>query len=170
MAKFEKGNEFWIFREGNGKFKTYTLKEWCEVLVAYFEHMKTQKWDVLEPIKSGESAGTVMKIPVQVPLTRKGLAVFACISEDTIRNYASNKPPYIDYFEVTNAALQMIDNNQIEGALINAYNSNLVARIQGIKENTDVTTQGEKINHQTIDFGKIPTDLLIQLKDSLKDE
>jgi len=50
------------------------------------------------------------------------------------------------------------------------YNPSITQRLNGLVEKTDVTTQGEKLNHQTIDFGKIPTDLLIQLKDSLKDE
>jgi hypothetical protein len=38
-----------------------------------------------------------------------------------------------------------IDTQQLEGAMVGVFNSNLVARLQGIKDHSDVTTNGKEI-------------------------
>lgn len=140
-------------RKFNFSNKKYNPQEWELKLKEYFEFMSTQTWTRHEAIKSGDRAGELIEIPIRTPLTRHNLCIFAEISEETLRNYASNKPGYEDHFEVTTQALKYIDNNQIEGALVGAYNSNLVARIQGIKENTDHTTNGKDLNPTVIQWG-----------------
>lgn len=145
---FEKGNQFYKFRLTNGKFKKYTPEEWGIKLAEYFDYMASQSWIKNEAIKSGDLAGTTMQVETAMPLSRKSLAVFAEISEDTLRNYASNKDEYTDYFDLTTQALNIIDSNQIDGALIGAYNTNLVARLQGLKDEHDHTTNGKEINNQ----------------------
>ncbi len=147
MAQFEKGNQMYLFRLTDGKFKKYTPEEWGIKLKEYFEFMSNQYWYKSEAIKSGDLAGTTMQVETKTPLSRKSLAVFAEISEDTIKNYASNKEGYTDYFDLTTQALNIIDSNQIDGALIGAYNTNLVARLQGIKEEIDHTTNGKDLNN-----------------------
>ena len=150
MKLFEKGNKMYLFRLTDGKFKKYTPDEWGIKLRDYFEYMSEQYWFKSEAIKSGDLAGTTMQVETKLPLSRKSLAVFAEISEDTLRNYASNKESYNDYFDLTTQALNIIDSNQIDGALIGAYNTNLVARLQGLKEEHDHTTNGKEINQVQI--------------------
>jgi hypothetical protein len=134
-------------RTFNFSNKKYNPEEWVLKLKEYFEFMKTQTWTKYESIKSGDMAGELISIPIRTPLTRDNLCIFAEISGDTLRNYASDKQGYENHFEVTRQALKYIDNNQLEGALVGAYNSNLVARLQGLKEEHDHTTNGKDLNN-----------------------
>ena len=54
-----------------------------------------------------------------------------------------------DFLGVVRAIEQTIDNQQIEHAMVGVFNSNLVARIQGIKDQTDVTTNGKELPSTT---------------------
>jgi hypothetical protein len=128
------------------KPNSYTPEDLCNKFNEYFEYMKTQIWNKTDAIKSGDMAGETIYIPVKTPLSRKGFCIFANISEDTLRNYASNKEAYTQYFDLCTRALDIIDNNQIEGAIVGVYNANIVARINGIKEQSDHTTNGKEIN------------------------
>jgi hypothetical protein len=47
-----------------------------------------------------------------------------------------------------------IRNDQIEGAIVGQYNNNIVARLNGLKENSDVTTNGKEINEIKINIIK----------------
>jgi len=146
MALFEQGNKNYLFRLTDGKFKAYTVNEWALKLSEYFDFMANDFWNKKESIKSGDLAGTTMDVPQQTPLSRKSLCIFAEISEQTLRNYASNEGTYVDYFDLTTHALNIIDNNQIEGALLGVYNTNLVARLQGIKDQTENINKNENTN------------------------
>lgn len=148
------GNKNYLFRLTDGKLKAYSVDEWALKLAAYFLFMANEFWQKKESIKSGDLAGRTMDVPVQTPLSRKSLCIFAEISEQTLRNYTSNEGAYIDYFDLTSHALTIIDNNQIEGAILGAYNPNIIARLQGLVDKTDVTTAGEKINQ--VQVFKVP--------------
>jgi hypothetical protein len=146
MALFQEGNQMYKFRLKNGRFKEYTPEEWSKKINEFFEYMSTQYWEIEEPIKSGELAGQCMTVRKKIPLTMKDLAVFAEIDEQTIRNYSSNKPEYSDYFDLTTQALNTINSNQVTGAILGVYNANIVARLQGLKEEVDHTTNGKELN------------------------
>jgi hypothetical protein len=154
-------------RSFNFSKKKYDAEQWEAKLKEYFEFMKTQTWIKYEAIKSGEMAGQLIPIPTPTPLTRKNLCIFAQISEETLRNYESNKEGYQNHFEVTTHALNIIDNNQIEGALVGAYNPNLVARLNGLSEKTENdnknTNQNTNINFDNLSAEEIK-DLLNENK------
>jgi hypothetical protein len=128
-------------RTFNKSEKAYNPEEWEQVLVNYFEFMKTQYWNKADAIRSGDRAGEIIYIPTQTPLTRGNLCAYASISYETLKNYASNKPGYENHFALTTRALELIDNNQIEGAMVGAFNSNLVARIQGLADKKEVNQE-----------------------------
>lgn len=157
-------------RSFNKSEKAYSPEEWEEVLVKYFEFMKTQYWNKAEAIKSGENAGKIVYVPIRTPLTKGNLAIFASISEDTIDNYASNKPGYENHFGITTRALKAIKNNQIEGALVGEFNSNLVARMQGIKDGQDIVTNGKDINQGITFITEVTTDVRGTNKDNTTTE
>ncbi len=130
------------------KPNSYTPESLCEKFNEYFEYMKTQTWQKTDAIKSGDMAGETIYIPVNTPLSRKGFCIFANICEDTLRNYASNKESYTQYFDLCKRALDIIDNNQIEGAIIGVYNPNIVARLNGLTDKQDITTDGKEITNK----------------------
>ena len=125
------------------KPNSYTPEQLCEKFNEYFQYMKTQTWQKTDAIKSGDMAGETIYIPIKTPLSRKGFCIFANISEQTLRNYASNDESYKEYFEVTTRALDIIDNNQIEGAIIGVYNPNIVARLNGLSDKKELEHSGE---------------------------
>jgi hypothetical protein len=149
------------------KPNSYTPEALCDKFNEYFEYMKTQTWQKTDAIKSGDMAGETIYIPINTPLSRKSFCIFANISEDTLRNYASNKESYTEYFEVTTRALDIIDNNQIEGAIVGVYNANIVARINGIKEQVDNTTNGKDLQPTQINVKALSTQ---DLKDLLNED
>jgi len=146
MAGAPIGNKNYLFRLTDGKLKSYSVNEWALKLKEYFDFMSNNFWYKQESIKSGDLAGQTIAVPIQTPLSRKSLCIFAQISHQTLINYASNTGSYIDYFELTTHALDIIDNNQIEGAMIGIFNSNLVARLQGIKDQTENINKNENSN------------------------
>ena len=143
---FEEGNQLYKFRLKDGKYKKYTIDEWLNKVIEYFEYMSTSVWLKNEAIKSGDMAGQCMQVKASTPLTRDSLAVFAGIHKTTIDNYASNKEGYEGYFDITNHALDIIDMNLKDGALLGFYNANLVARLQGIKDQTENINKNENTN------------------------
>jgi hypothetical protein len=149
------------------KPNSYTPESLCEKFNEYFEYMKTQTWQKTDAIKSGEMAGETIYIPINTPLSRKSFCIFANISEDTLRNYASNKESYTQYFDLTTRALEIIDNNQIEGAIVGVYNPNIVARLNGLSEKTENdnknTNQNTNINFDNLSAEEIK-DLLNENK------
>jgi hypothetical protein len=136
--------------------KTYTPDGLFEKFNEYFKYMETQVWFKTDAIKSGERAGEIINIPVKTPLSRKGFCVYAKMNEQTLRNYASGRAPYEDYFDLCACALDKIDNNQIEGALVGVYNHHIVARLNGLADHQDIVSNGEKLNQQII-VQTIPT-------------
>lgn len=88
------------------------------------------------------SAGEIVKVPTERPLTLVGFCVFADIVENTFREYERHD----EFLRVTTRARTVFANSQIEGALIGAYNPNIVARLQGLADRQDVTTNGKELN------------------------
>ena len=88
------------------------------------------------------SAGEIISVPTERPLTLVGFCVFAGIVENTFRAYEKQD----EFLSVTTRARATFAKSQIEGALIGAYNPNIVARLQGLAEKQDITSNGESIN------------------------
>jgi len=129
---------------------------------------EAEKWLKVQYVgKEGERVTDATK----VPLTIEGFEVYCYNNHGCVNQYLDNKDGlYQDFVTIVTRIRVEIKHNQLNGAFIGHFKEGLTARYNNMREQTDITTQGEKLNHQTIDFGKIPTDLLIQLKDSLRDE
>ena len=81
------------------------------------------------------------------PLTIDGFKTFCNKWGADINRYWYNVGgEFSDYVSIVTRIKEEIRNDQIEGALIGQYNNNIVARLNGLTEKTDVTTGGEKLN------------------------
>ena len=81
------------------------------------------------------------------PLTIDGFKTFCNKYGADINRYWYNvEGAFSDYVSIVTRIKEEIRNDQIEGALIGQYNNNIVARLNGLTEKTDVTTGGEKLN------------------------
>lgn len=75
-----------------------------------------------------------------------GFKTFCNKSGADINRYWNNvEGAFSDYVTIVTRIKEEIRNDQIEGALIGQYNNNIVARLNGLTEKTDVTTGGEKM-------------------------
>ena len=119
-----------------GRPRAYTP----EALEAKFEEYV--EWAKEHPLYINKvSAGEFIPVPTERPLTLVGFCVFADIVENTFREY--ERPE--EFLSVTTRARTAFAKSQIEGALIGAYNPNIVARLQGLADRQDVTTNGKEI-------------------------
>jgi len=144
-----KGNKFWEFRDFFGRQKEFTPQEWHQKVVDYCEWHEKRTWEKKEAVKSGALAGELVSIPTTPPMSIKGLCLFAGIDRKTFNNYESAKG-YEDYFLITAWARDIIENQQFEGASVGTYNANIIARVQGLTEKTDITTNGNEIKQVNV--------------------
>lgn len=153
MADFEKGNQLWKLRSKHGRDSLFSTPEllWktaCE----YFEVCDNDTtWNSYKKTSSDRGCSDEEKTTKR-PYTRGGLFLYIGCSEDWLRNF--KKTCSEDFLRVITDIETTIDTQQIEGAMLGAFNSNLVARIQGIKDQTDLTTNGQSINQLTPEQAK----------------
>jgi len=125
------GNRYGVDSENFFKPKKYTPEEWCSKFVEYLEDRQNKVWNKKEAIKSGDMAGKVMDVPSSMPLSIESFCVFARVAKDTFYNYEKKKG-YEEYFDITTRIREIIEADQLDGATIGAYNTNIIARRLGL--------------------------------------
>ena len=124
-----------------GRPRSYTP----EALEARFEEYVS--WAKANPICINKvSGGEIIPVPTERPLSLTGFCVFADIVENTFRDYEKLE----EFSSITTRARTTFANSQIEGALVGAFNPNIVARLQGLAERQDVTTNGKEIKQTPV--------------------
>lgn len=146
-----KGNKYYIDAKNFFKPKKYTPNQIKKKFIAYLEENETKTMSRVEAIKSGDKAGTTMEVKLRVPLTKKGFAMFLGITYQSYINYGTEES-YKEYFDIIKKINAFIENEQLQGASLGLYNSNIIARLQGLKEQTDVTSGGNEIKSQVVEF------------------
>lgn len=117
-----------------GRPRAYTP----EALEAKFEEYV--EWVKANPVYINKvSAGEIIPVPTQRPLTLVGFCQFAKISKDTFRRYEDEFCDLLTHVRVA------IEADQLEGALCGQYDSGIVARVLHLADRQDVTTNGKDI-------------------------
>ena len=117
-----------------GRPRAYTP----EALDAKFEEYV--EWVKANPVYINKvSAGEIIAVPTQRPLTLVGFCQFAKISKDTFRRYEDEFCDLLTHVRVA------IEADQLEGALCGQYDSGIVARVLHLADRQDVTTNGKDI-------------------------
>ena len=141
---FKPFNQFWKLRSKSGRDAIFSDPE--QLMKSAFEYFENcdmdQSWNSKKVTEYEEKSNTEIK-EHRRPYTRSGFMLFLGVSENWMREFKKNCNK--DFLEVIELIETTIDTQQIEGAMLGAFNSNLVARIQGIKDQTDVTTNGKEI-------------------------
>ena len=134
---------------GAGRDKNFTHDDIVKLWFDYKEDTKDNpKYDYVVNQRSGE----VIPVPKERPLTQVGF--YAYVYNKTghhIHHYFEQKnTSYTEFLGI----LTHIENERkadiLEGAAANIFNANISARIEGIKDNQDVTTNDKDINSVTI--------------------
>ena len=121
-----------------GRPRAYTP----EALEAKFEEYV--EWVKANPVYINKvSAGEIIPVPTQRPLTLVGFCQFAKISKDTFRRYED------EFCGLLTCVRVAIEADQLEGAMVGQYNPNIVARVLHLADRQDVTTNGKEITTAT---------------------
>lgn len=137
-----KGNQFWKLRSKHGRdviFKTPELL-W-EAACEYFEATDARKWVKKDWV--GKDATEVSR-ETETPYTLSGLCLYLDCSREWWNKFKNENRE--DFLQVVTRIDQIIYTQKFEGASVGAFNANIIARDLGLKEQTDLTTGGEKIS------------------------
>jgi len=122
-----------------------TPEKMWEYFEDYIAHTKNNPFKVGDWV--GKDALPVDRLK-EKPLTLEGFEVYLFkkgILND-LKDYFSNKDErYTDYTPICIAIRTVIRQDQIEGGMAGIYNPSITQRLNGLKETTDITTNGENV-------------------------
>jgi DNA-packaging protein gp3 len=146
-------NQFWKLRSKHGRDKLFATPDLLlEAAYEYFEYVTDNPEYESKPMvtSNGSNEGSsieMAKIPVKQPFTLHGLCLFLDCSTSYFRAFKSTiKPEDKDFLTVIEKIEEIIYNQKFSGAASGFFNANIIARDLGLKEQTDLTTGGEKIS------------------------
>lgn len=138
--------------------------ELWEKFIQYKEWAHANPWIKKEAIKTGDLAGEIIDIPHERPLTGYEFAAFLGMSYQGWLNYV-NGQGHEAYFDISARIKAEMTSQRISGGLVEAYNANLVARLDGLQEHSAIETTFEPIIIQSPD-GKNLTELRVGTKNA----
>lgn len=118
-----------------------------DLACAYFVYIDEHPYQKQEPIKSGDSAGSVMTVDSIRPYTWNGLEIYLFqkgIIYD-LQDYKRNTDgAYTEFQEVIGAIDKVIFDQKFSGAAVGAFNANIIARELGLADNQKVIVEKEQ--------------------------
>lgn len=149
-----KNNQFWKLRSKHGRDRLFATPEllW-EAACEYFDWCDNHPWSVVKKKTKGKATEKEEQ-PVQRPYSLAGLMLYCDANETFWRQFKSSKS-YDDFSSVISRIENIIETQQFEGALVGAFNANIISRKLSLLEKVDVTTGGEKLPAFT-GFGFLP--------------
>lgn len=142
--------------------KLQDINEVEKKIKKYFEDCDDNPLIKNDFIRSGEMAGTIVPIPIQRPYMIEGLCLELGIDRKTYWNIVNRTTEQSqndeELFQVLTHAHEKIRNQQISGAAGSLYNSNIVARYNNLKEQTDITSNNETITAINVNISGTESD------------
>lgn len=143
-----KGAQFWKLRSKHGRDKIFAdPKVLLKEAEAYFEWCDKHPWYRAELVKYQGVADEV-GVTMRRPYTMEGLTRYLGVSAGYFRAAKTNLKDKIERGKAAGCEVELLDAieqielvvraQQLEGAMLGVFSPNLVARINGIAENTKV--------------------------------
>ena len=154
------GNQFWKLRSKHGRDKLFCdAGLLLEEAYAYFDWCDRHPWEKTELVKyKGDYEEA--DVPLGRPYTMDGLTYYLGVSGSYFRSAKGNLREKMEKGRATTAevdlleAIEMIEQairtQQIEGAAVGVFSTNLVARINGLADNTNIASAGEAVLRVTV--------------------
>jgi hypothetical protein len=120
----------------------------------YFHWVDNNPWIKNEAVKSGELAGTIIKVPTSRPYSEVGFCAFHNLGEkyvtelaDTLQKHSKdkdskNKEEATELSNILTQARAKCRAQKFEGAAVGAFNANIIARDLGMADNQNVKHDG----------------------------
>ena len=132
-------NQFWKLRAKHGRDRIFETPEMLwDSCMQYLEATSKRKWVKKDWV--GKDAEPVNR-ETDTPFTLTGLYVFLDIDRKTWDLYRDRE----DFIPIITRVEQIIYTQKFEGAAVGAFNPNIIARDLGLKDHSDITTDGESI-------------------------
>ena len=124
----------------------YKLIETPEELWSMFEEYANETKSRVRNIQKATNKGVLVEGHTP-PLTLEGFEVFCLNKGKDCHHYMDNtENRYAEYGTIVTHIKKCIRQDQLEGALVGEFQQNIVARMTGLTEKTDVTTNGKDLN------------------------
>lgn len=137
-----KGNSYWRQRLAHGrKHKVKTPAQLREYALEYLEHLENNPLFETKVI-THQGEGYNHAVPLLRAPTLQGLWVHCNINKDTWYKLKDRK----GFVEVTTWIEQLFFEIKFQGASAGLLKENIIARDLGLKDQKDVTTDGQPIN------------------------
>jgi hypothetical protein len=137
-----KGNQFWKLRNKHGRNKLFESPELLlQSAHEYFDWCDKHTWYKQEAVKSGSECGRIIDIPIKRPYSISGLCVYLECGQNYFYQFKKNCSA--EFLEAIERIENIIETQQFEGAVIGSFNSSIIARKLGLREQTDITSNGE---------------------------
>jgi hypothetical protein len=126
-----RGNSYWKRRSKHGRDKIFASPDllW-EAACEYFQWVDTHPWYRNEPIKSGDKAGTIVRVATARPYTLHALCLYLGVSISYFRNFKNEQEPNPaskGFLTVIGTIQQVIYIQKFEGAAVGAFNANIIS-------------------------------------------
>lgn len=144
MCAAPKGNQFWKLRSKHGRDKLFaTPEQLWEAACEYFAYCDSHPWKVVKDKTKGKYREKE-ESPTQCPYTLTGLLFYYDASDSYWRKFKEGADE--DFFTVITRIENIIKTQQLEGAIVGAFNANIVSRINGLadKQEIDHTNAGKE--------------------------
>ncbi len=174
MCAAPKGNQYWQLRTKHGRDKLFaTPEQLWEAACEYFQWCDENPWLTKKaiqktvPVKRKRQKGkktieeTVNEQQVQQevtptarPYSLSGLCIYLGIHTKYWYEYKKLNKEDEDFSDIIARIEETIETQQFEGAVVGAFNANIIARKLGLadKQEIDHTTGGQKFSG----FGFLP--------------
>jgi hypothetical protein len=177
-TKFQKGNNIWkiAFERGTiGRNRIFeTPQQLTDGINEWLEVMKERVWKKEDFIKSGPNAGEKVYLDTATPLTIQSLCLFLGVHSQYLNDFErglenmKDREMASEFSLIITRIKEIISNQKLEGAMVGAYNPMIVARIEGLKDKQDITSDGK--GFEAITSIKITREDAKQISQSLDDE
>jgi hypothetical protein len=159
---FPTGNTEWQKRKTHGRPKAIPTPElFWELACDYFQWCDENPW--IEKDWKGKEAFEVDK-PTQRPYTWEGLENHMAMQgyDVSLKLYKKNdRGTYGDFVQVVTRVGTIIRQNKMEGAMVGAFNSNIVARDLALGEKIEIKTEEKEkdlsklTNEELVEYAKL---------------
>lgn len=144
-----KGNQFWKLRSKHGRDKLFASPElmW-DAACEYFQWCEDNPWQKVETTVKTNGID-VKTIPTERPFTMQGLCLYLDCNTKYFNNFKSQLPDdEKDFNYIITRIEETIYKQKFEGAAVGAFNSNIIARDLGLKDQTENTNHNITWNEE----------------------
>lgn len=136
-----KGNQFWKLRNKHGRDKLFANADllW-DAACEYFEWHDKHPW-IATKKKTKVMGNETETSPTQRPYSITGLCLYLDCSQGYFRQFKTSCSK--DFLTVIERIEDIIETQQFEGAVVGAFNANIIARKLGLSDKAETVHSGE---------------------------